>query len=151
MPIKLDDTDRAIVNALQSGFPLVERPYAAVAEELGMSEAELLARLEKLLESGAASRFGPLFNIEKAGGAVMLAALAVPNERFDEVAGVVNAHEEVAHNYKRNHRLNMWFVLAAESMQRIEEVAREIEKETGLEVLRAPKEKEYFIGFKVPV
>ncbi len=151
MPLKLDDTDRAIVNALQGGFPLVERPYAAAAEELGLSEEELIARINSLLERGAATRFGPLFHAERMGGALMLAALAVPEERFDEVAELVNAHAEVAHNYKRTHRYNMWFVLAAESQERVEETVREIERETGLAVLRAPKLKEYFIGFKVPV
>lgn len=151
MPLKLDDTDRAIVNALQGGFPLVERPYAAAAEELGLSEEELIARINSLLERGAATRFGPLFHAERMGGALMLAALAVPQERFDEVAELVNAHAEVAHNYKRTHRYNMWFVLAAESQERVEETVREIERETGLAVLRAPKLKEYFIGFKVPV
>ncbi len=151
MPLHLDDTDRAIVNALQGGFPLVERPYAAAAKELGLSEEELIARLKSLLERGAATRFGPLFHAERMGGALMLAALAVPGERFGEVAELVNAHPEVAHNYQRTHHYNMWFVLAAESKERIEEVAREIEAETGLEVLRAPKLKEFYIGFKVPV
>ncbi len=104
-----------------------------------------------MLETGAATRFGPLFNVEKIGGAVMLAALEAPKARFEEVAAMVNAHREVAHNYERAHRLNMWFVVAAETPERIEEVVREIEAETGLEVLRAPKLKEYFIGFRVPV
>jgi len=81
----------------------------------------------------------------------MLAALAVPPERFDEVAEIVNAYPEVAHNYKRTHRYNMWFVLAAETKERIEEVARDIERRTGLDVLRAPKLREFYIGFKVPV
>lgn len=149
MVAELDDTDRKIVNSLQGGFPLVERPYAAAAAELGLSEEELIERLKKLVESGAASRFGPLYHVEKMGGSVMLAALAVPEERFDEVAELVNAHPEVAHNYKRTHEFNMWFVLASESEQRIDEVIGEIERETGLKVLRAPKEREYYIGFRV--
>lgn len=151
MPLDLDETDKRIVNALQGGFPLVERPYAAAAEALGLSEEELIDRLKGLKEKGAATRFGPMFNADKLGGAVMLAALAAPEETFDEVAELVNAHPEVAHNYHRVHRLNMWFVLAAETKERIEEVVREIEKETGFEVLRAPKIREFFIGFKVPV
>ena len=151
MPLKLDETDRAIVNALQGGFPLVDRPYAAAAAELGLSEEELIDRLKRLLDIGAATRFGPMYNAERLGGAVMLAALAVPPERFDEVAEIVNAYPEVAHNYKRTHRYNMWFVLAAETRERIEEVARAIEERTGLDVLRAPKLREFYIGFKVPV
>jgi len=151
MPLrdKLDDVDRRIVNELQGGFPLCERPYAAAAAELGLTEEELLRRLKRLLELGAATRFGPLYNAERMGGAVMLAALAVPEERFDEVTEIVNSYREVAHNYRRSHRFNMWFVLAAESRERIEEVIREIEARTGLKVLRAPKLKEYYIGFRI--
>ncbi len=151
MPLrdKLDDIDRRIVNALQGGFPLCERPYAAAAAELGLTEEELIRRLKRLLELGAATRFGPLYNAERMGGAVMLAALAVPEERFDEVTEIVNGYREVAHNYRRSHRFNMWFVLAAESRARIEEVIREIEARTGLKVLRVPKLKEYYIGFRI--
>ena len=151
MPLELDETDRKIINALQGGFPLCERPYQAVARDLGLDEKELIARISALKENGAATRFGPLYNADKLGASVMLAAVAAPEERFEEIVSLVNAHPEVAHNYKRTHKLNMWFVLAADSMKRVEEVACEIERETGLEVLRAPKLKEYFIGFKVPV
>ncbi len=153
MPLRaqLDEIDRRIINELQGGFPLVERPYAAVARELGISEADLITRLKRLLEIGAATRFGPMYHAERMGGAVMLAALAVPEARFEEVAALVNAYDEVAHNYKRAHKYNMWFVVAAESPERIEEVLQDIEARTGLSVLRAPKLKEYFIGFRVPV
>jgi hypothetical protein len=73
----------------------------------------------------------------------------VPQERFDAVADMVNARTEVAHNYERAHRLNMWFVLAADSPGGIETAARAIEAETGLDVLRFPKLEEFFIGFRV--
>lgn len=151
MPLrdKLDDVDRRIVNELQGGFPLCERPYAAAAAELGLTEEELIRRLKRLLELGAATRFGPLYNVERMGGAVMLAALAVPEARFEDVAEIVNSYQEVAHNYRRSHRFNMWFVLAAESQERIDAVIREIEARTGLKVLRAPKLKEFYIGFRL--
>ncbi len=153
MPLReeLDDIDTRIIDVLQDGFPLVERPYAAVAETLGIREEDLIARLKRLLEIGAATRFGPLYHAERMGGAVMLAALAVPEERFEEVAELVNAYDEVAHNYKRTHTYNMWFVVAAETQEQIEKVLKEVEERTGLDVLRAPKLKEYFIGFRVPV
>jgi len=150
MTRRLDSTDRAIINRLQEGLPLVEAPYAAVAQELGIAEAELLARLRRLLKERALTRFGPLFNMDALGGAVELAAMRVPQERFDAVAEKVNAHVEVAHNYARDHAFNMWFVLAAESRARLDAVAGKIEEETGLKVWRFPKEKEYFIGLKVP-
>ena len=145
----LDDTDRAIVNTLQEGFPLSPRPYAEVAARLGLREDELIARIGRLVETRALTRFGPFFDAEAMGGAFCLCAMAVPEARFDEVMTQVNAHPEVAHNYERTHRLNMWFVLATETPEGIEAAASAIEKETGLRVFRFPKEREFFIGFRV--
>lgn len=147
--IELDDADRRIVNALQEGFPLSPRPYAEAAEGLGMTEEELIARLARLLETRALTRFGPFLDAAAMGGAFCLCALAAPEERFDEVMIQVNALPEVAHNYRREHRLNMWFVLATETPEGIEAAASRIEAETGLRVLRFPKEREFFIGFRV--
>ncbi len=151
MKVALDNLDRQIVNGLQGGFPVCERPYAEAAAAFGIEEAELIARLGRLVESGALSRFAPLFNAERLGGAVCLCGMAVPTARFEAVAEQVNAHPEVAHNYAREHALNMWFVLASEDPARIEEVAAAIEAETGLTVYRMPKLDEYFIGLKVEV
>lgn len=145
----LSDFDRRIVNALQEPLPVVRHPFAAVAAQLGCSEAELLARTQHLLDTGVLTRFGPFIDAEAMGGAFCLCAMAVPSERFDDVAEIVNAFPEVAHNYERGHRLNMWFVLATETPQNIEQTARRIEAATGCAVLRFPKLEEYFIGFKV--
>lgn len=149
--ITLDKTDRRIVNALQGGFGLSETPYADAAAGLGLGEAELISRLERLVEEGVLSRFGPMFNAERLGGAVTLCALQVPGDRFDEVADIVNAHREVAHNYARDHALNMWFVIATETPDEIARVIASIEHRTGLEVFDLPKEREYFIGLKVEI
>jgi DNA-binding Lrp family transcriptional regulator len=92
-----------------------------------------------------------LWNAEALGGDVCLCAMAVPPERFDEVAAQVNRHPEVAHNYERSHALNMWFVISAERPERIAEVAAAIERETGLCVHRMPKLNEFFVGFRVEV
>lgn len=145
----LDELDRHIVNRLQDGIGTESRPFAPVAEELGISEQKLIARLRRLRERGVLSRFGPMFNAERMGGAFCLCAMAVPEARFEAVAEQVNAHPEVAHNYAREHRFNMWFVLASEEAGRIETVAKAIEAETGLAVLLFPKEAEYFVGFRV--
>ncbi|MCB1378806.1 MAG: AsnC family transcriptional regulator [Alphaproteobacteria bacterium] len=150
-PDALDATDRAILNALQSGFPLSHRPFAECGEKLKISEQELIARIGQLREIGAITRFGPFFDAEAMGGAFCLCAMAVPPERFDEVVTLVNAHREVAHNYERDHHFNMWFVLACERADDIGEVARAIERETGLAVKQFPKLKEFFIGFRVDV
>jgi DNA-binding Lrp family transcriptional regulator len=104
-----------------------------------------------LIETGQLSRFGPLWNAEKLGGDVCLAAMAVPRERFETVAAQVNAHPEVAHNYERTHALNMWFVISADRPERIAEVIAAIEAETGLKVHDMPKTREFFVGFRVEV
>jgi DNA-binding Lrp family transcriptional regulator len=144
----VDTLDRAIVNALQGGFPLSERPYAEVAARLGTSEDELMRRLEALLAGGTLTRFGPMYHAERLGGALTLAAMQVPAAGFERVVAQVNAHPEVAHNYERAHAFNMWFVLATETPERITEVIAEIERETGLPVYNMPKLEEFYVGLR---
>jgi len=145
----MDELDRRIVNELQGGFPLSERPFAQVADRLGTTEAELLSRLNKLLESKTLTRFGPLFDAERLGGAFSLCAISVPREDFERVAALVNAHPEVAHNYERAHRLNMWFVLATAAASEMETIIEKIERETGYPVLNLPREEEYFVELRL--
>ena len=146
---ELDAIDRAIIDTLQGDFPLSERPYARAAERLGIVEADLLARLERMLADKVLTRFGPMFQIERMGGAFVLAALAVPEARYEAVAAQVNALPQVAHNYRREHLLNMWFVLATEKPGRIAEAIAQIEAETGLPVHAFPKEREYFVQMQL--
>ena len=146
---ELDPVDRQIIDRLQGDFPVCERPYAVVAERLGIAEDELLARLQRLLDARVLTRFGPMYQIERMGGAFVLAALAVPEARFDEVTALVNALPQVAHNYRREHRLNMWFVLATETPSGIAEAIARIEQDTGLPVYAFPKEREYFVEMKL--
>lgn len=148
---RLSDTDRAIVNRLQDGLPVVERPFEQVAGELGISEYVLMKRLQALLDDGLLSRFGPMYHAERLGGAFCLAALAAPEDRFDEVAGTVNGFDEVAHNYRREHQLNMWFVLATDDPERIRSVIAEIQRATGLRVYDFPKLDEYYVRLHLEV
>ena len=145
----MDDIDRAIVNNLQGGFPLVARPFAAAAAGLELAEEALIARLRRLLDERVLTRFGPLYQIERMGGAFSLAALRVPRADFDRVAGIVNAMPEVAHNYEREHDYNMWFVLATETPDGIARAIANIERATGLRVLSLPKLREYFVELKL--
>jgi len=145
----LDEVDKKLINALQGGFPLVAEPYRQVADTLGLSEAELLRRLDSLLERRVLTRFGPMFQIERAGGAFVLAAMRVPEADFERVTAQVNAFAEVAHNYRREHELNMWFVLATATPQGIAETIAAIEAATGLPVFAFPKEREYFVEMKL--
>ncbi len=145
----LDKTDRAILNRLQDDLPLTSHPYAAIAEEIGIPENELLSRLSRMKDERVITRFGPFFDAAAMGGAFCLCAMGVPPEDFEAVLTKVNAHPEVAHNYERTHRLNMWFVLATETPEGIEATADAIERETGIAILRFPKLQEFFIGFRV--
>ncbi len=147
--MSLDDTDRAILNRMQDDLPLTSHPYAAIAEELGIEESDLLSRLTRMKEDRVITRFGPFFNAAAMGGAFCLCAMAVPPEEFETVLTKVNAHPEVAHNYERTHRLNMWFVLATETPEGITIAAEAIKRETGIAVLQFPKLQEFFIGFRV--
>jgi len=145
----MDAVDRRIVNALQGGLPICTRPYAVVAEQLDLAEDALLARLERLLASGVLSRFGPMYHAERMGGALMLAALSVPEDDFERVAEIVNGYPEVAHNYARDHALNMWFVLATEEAERARAVLADIERATGCRVYAMPKLEEFFVGLRL--
>jgi DNA-binding Lrp family transcriptional regulator len=144
----MDRLDRAIVNRLQDGFPISERPYAQVAAELSTSEDELLRRIDALLASGTLTRFGPMYHAERMGGALTLAAMQVPEHDFERVAALVNAHPEVAHNYAREHAFNMWFVLATETPDEIPAVIAAIGRETGYRVYNMPKLEEFFVGLR---
>ena len=138
----LDGLDRRIINALQGDFPLSDEPYREAAEALGLSETELLARLKRMLDERVLTRFGPMFQIERMGGRFVLAAMQVPEADFERIATIVNAFPEVAHNYRREHAFNMWFVLATERPDGITDTVARIEAATGLAVAPFPKERE---------
>jgi siroheme decarboxylase len=142
----MDALDRRIINELQGGFPVCEYPFREMAVRLGSTESELITRLGCMLEDGLLTRFGPMFHAEHLGGALSLCAMRVPPERFETIAAQVNAFPEVAHNYQRNHAMNMWFVLATESPQALETTLQRIESDTGLKVYNLPKMEEFYVG-----
>lgn len=147
----LSATEKSVINRLQHGLPLVEHPYAAVARELGIPEAVLLECLRQLLDRGVLTRFGPMFHAGELGGGLTLAAMSIPDAEFDRVARQVNGFPEVAHNYRRDHTLNMWFVLATETEDAISGVISSIEKETGYPVYNMPREEEFHVRLHFPV
>ena len=147
----MDNIDRGIINRLQEGFPICDRPYLAVAKQLGIAEADLIERLQAMLEANQLSRFGPMYHAERLGGGLSLCAMSIPDGEFDRISEQVNQFPEVAHNYARDHRLNMWFVLATETPERMAEVLAEIEETTGHPVYDMPKQEEFFVGLKFEV
>jgi DNA-binding Lrp family transcriptional regulator len=144
-----DRIDRRLIDRLHGELPLTERPFADIGQEFGISEDEVIERLRRMLAHGTLTRFGPLFQIERAGGLFVLAALEVPEADFARITALVNALPEVAHNYRREHRLNMWFVVAAESHEAAQAALERIERITGLKVHAFPKEREYFVGLRL--
>ncbi len=142
----MDETDRLIINSLQGSFPICDQPYLEVAQQLGISEEELLSRLQTMLDKRTLTRFGPMYDIQKLGGSFSLCAIRVPAERFEEVTEIVNAFPEVAHNYERDHEFNMWYVLATESPEQITQTNQAIAARTGLKVYNMPKIQEFFVG-----
>lgn len=153
--VRIDVLDEAIINGLQGNFPICERPFAEVAGLLGLCEEELLLRLQRLLDERVLTRFGPMFQVERMGGAFVLAAMQVPDSVWEEVVDIVNAFPEVAHNYRRESDgrsdFNMWFVLATETPDGVAAVVQRLERATQLRVWLFPKQEEYFVEMKLAV
>ncbi|WP_049921685.1 siroheme decarboxylase subunit beta [Halopiger djelfimassiliensis] len=150
----LTERERAVVNAFQGGFPVVDRPFepaAAAMRDRGVDidATALLETIRELDADGVLSRFGPLVNAQEIGGAATLVAMHAPDDRFDEIVKHVNDHREVAHNYEREHpHLNVWFVVSVANEDRVEEVLSEIEGQTGQETYNLPKQREFRVEAK---
>ena len=147
---RFDALERRLLDAYQRDFPLDERPFAEIARREGTSEERVIAALASLKARGAVSRVGAVIRPHAVGWST-LAALAVPPERLEEVAGVVDRHPQVNHNYEREHAFNLWFVVTGRDQAEVAEVLRSIQAETGLEPLDLPLEEPYHIdlGFRL--
>ncbi|TNF86797.1 MAG: AsnC family transcriptional regulator [Gammaproteobacteria bacterium] len=145
----MDELARQFINRYQGGFPIEEQPFASIAAELDSDASSLIAMVQELLDEGVLSRFGPLYDASSMGGSITLAALSVPPERFDEIAELVNALPEVAHNYQREHELNMWFVLATETPERLQQTIDHIEQTANLPVYNFPKLQTFYLGLQL--
>ncbi|MCU7936647.1 MAG: Lrp/AsnC family transcriptional regulator [Candidatus Thiodiazotropha sp. (ex Dulcina madagascariensis)] len=144
--MQLSAFERHLINRFQGGVPVAQRPFRQMAERLDADEEQVMATIQRLLDKGWLSRFGPLYNAERLGGDLVLAAMAVPEDCFQQVTESVNALPEVAHNYRRDHWLNMWFVLATDASAATAAAIDRIERETGIRVLAFPKEREFYLG-----
>lgn len=149
-PNKLSQLEQQLLNDFQRDLPLVPRPFAAIAEALQIDERTVLQALQDLQQRGLISRVGPVFAPRRVGAST-LAALAVPPQDLETVAELVSTYPEVNHNYQREHRFNLWFVLTAPDQDRLSAVLGDIEQRTGLPVLDLPLERDYHIdlGFRM--
>ena len=150
MQAELNDTDRRILNEYQHRLPLEPRPFARIAEQIGVTEEAVLEGLQRMQQEGVVSRVGPVFQPNRIGAST-LAAMAVPEDRLEEVAHLVSSYPEVNHNYEREHEFNLWFVATAADEYTLLGVLDEIEWRTGLKVLDLPMLDDYFIdlGFQL--
>lgn len=146
----MDDVTRALLEAGQRDFPLEARPFRALGRHLGLEEAAVIEAVAALVAAGVVSRVGPVFE-PGAAGASTLAAMAVPPERLEAVAALVSARPEVNHNYERAHRLNLWFVVTAESRARVEALLASLSAETGVPALDLPMREPFHLdlGFRL--
>ncbi len=149
--MQLNDTDRLIINQLQGEFPVSANPWKTVSQQLGIAEDKLLARIDRLQQQGYISRFGPIYNAQQMGGGLSLAALRAEPEDYTRVASIVNEMDAIAHNYEREHHLNMWFVIATENSDDVYQVIQQIEYKTGCKVYNMPKLEEFYLGLKLEV
>ena len=136
---QLDDIDKAILNRIQSDFPITSQPYLAVAKELGLTEQDVLERISRLKKEGVIRRIGGNFVPDKLGYVSTLCAARVPEDQIEQFAEIVNQYPGVTHNYRRDNSFNIWFTFIAPSMQEIEQNLEEISEKTGIsEILNLP-------------
>lgn len=140
----MDMIDRRLLDDHQHDLPLDPHPFAAIGRDLGIAEDEVIARLDRLRQHGTVSRVGAVVR-PNAAGASTLAAMAVPAEWLERVAALVSAYPEVNHNYQREHRLNLWFVVACADRASVDMVLQDISRRTGLEVLDLPMLEDFHI------
>jgi DNA-binding Lrp family transcriptional regulator len=148
--IQLNDLEKRLLNEFQKTVPLSPRPYAEIADRLGTSEALVLKILGRLQDLGVISRVGPVFKPQRIGTST-LAAMAVPETLLEEVSERISAYPEVNHNYEREDRYNLWFVVTAPDQDHLDRVLAEIEQETGFAVLNLPLEKHFHIDLGFPL
>jgi len=149
-PVTLTALEQCLLNEYQRGFPLCASPYAEIAQQLDVSEMDVMTTLDSLQQRGLISRVGPVFAPQRAGAST-LAAVSVPVDKLETVADIISQYEEVNHNYEREHTFNLWFVVTAPDQARVGQVLDEIEATTGLPVLDLPLEHSFYIDLGFPL
>ncbi len=149
----LDNIDKRILQEIQSTFPLTPRPFHTLAEQLSLEEPEVLQRVRAMVENKVIRRLGPIIDTKAMGNTGGLMAMNVPEDRIEEVAGLINAYTGVSHNYLRKGRnkqipYNVWFTMSAPDKESLEKNLKEIEDKTGLVVRNLPTTKKFKIGVR---
>lgn len=141
----MDKFDRQILDILQKDYPLAVNPYAVIAEEVGITEQEIINRISKLKDNGIIRRIGAVIDAKNMGFYSTLCASIVKDDRIDEVAKIINERTEVTHNYKRNHEYNLWFTITANNYEKAMNIIEELEKEARIKIYSMPAKRLYKI------
>ena len=150
--MNLDATDKAIINRIQSDFPIDARPYRVIAQELGLIEEQVIERVRAMKDQGIIRRIGGNFVPHKVGFVSTLCAAKVPEDKIDAFAEAVNRYTGVTHNYQRDNAFNIWFTFIAPSREEITSNLDRIAKETGVNtILDLPATKVFKIRAKFDV
>jgi len=128
----MEKGDKELLNLLQSGLPIVSRPFKCIAEALGQEESWVLERIKSLQREGVIRRLGGIFDSRRLGFSSTLIAMKVPDEGLEQVIEVINSYPGVTHNYIRNHEYNLWFTLTVPSAEEMESTLKEILEKTGI-------------------
>jgi DNA-binding Lrp family transcriptional regulator len=131
--ISMDKLDMELLNFLQNSFPVESRPFMTLGNQLGITEEEVIRRIEVLKENGYIRRIGGIFNSGKLGYFSTLCAMKVPENRMMEVVEVINSYNGVTHNYVRNHTINLWFTLIVSSEEKMKEILEDIKFKTKID------------------
>ena len=146
----LSSLHKHLLNDYQQDFPLTPTPYRDIADRLGVSEDAVLNAFQALSEQQMISRIGPVIAPNSIGNSALV-AMAVPEDDVLRVAELISAYPEVNHNYERENRFNLWFVVVADDEARLQRVIADIETTTGYRALSLPMLADYFInlGFEL--
>ena len=144
----MDDKDKELLNLLQDGLPLCERPFGELARRIGLGEEDVLSRVRAMKEDGTIRRLGGVFDSGALGFVSTLCALSVREEKIEDAAKAINRHTGVTHNYLRDHAYNIWFTATAPSQERLDQMITEIRQDIGVDIYCLPAIQKFKVNAK---
>jgi len=143
---RMDNTDKKILNEIQSDFPIAPNPFFELGKRLNLSELDVIERIKRLKDKGIIRRIGGNLHSSRLNFVSTLCAAKVPEEKIDRFVEIVNHYPGVTHNYLRNHNYNIWFTFIAQDMAYIDNALKQISEKTGvIEILNLPAVKTFKI------
>jgi DNA-binding Lrp family transcriptional regulator len=147
----MDEIDKKILNLIQEGFPLHERPYAEIGRQIGIGEDEAMERVQSLKDAGIIRRIGVVFEPKKLDYTSTLCGVHVEEETLMDVVETINQNTGVTHNYEREGDLNLWFTIIADKPEEIDTFIEGLERRFSIKIYRFPKKRVFKIKTYFPV